>query len=589
MSNTTNNGNTHFNFAATYNPSYSQAPFSVDPSDTQQLDTQPPPPKRAKHRRKRHVPPGPAGLWYQSQLHRSGPRNTTTASQKHGNGNGNDNEEEEAAADVSSCPAWMCMQLSSNLLTPYLPPYYTAKKRYTVLRTLIPDEYTFLEEIHRPDHDLTISKKLIVLVHAIQCHSYCDWTVELRDECGSHIKAWCSPSFVKEEQDQPNFLRPGVVWCLQHLTIMPSFEGELWLLLNRQSFQSMWAAETVSDKAYLEWMGKREQIRIIDNVLDVNHDEESSSKVDDSSRQVSSQSEDDDMGGRVLRKPKTPIHQDSLKIGLPTIDLHPPSFLQARRKSSDVWDSNDMVIDNNNNNNNNNNRNKSSQSQLPTTAQPQNPPQMSIEFQSAPLHQNHDRLISERPMSQVTKKARDTSDPNQIMTSSAHTADSELSFEVFSCYNNDDTMASENLETVTAGMPTSVPRHHKGNNVITREQSDQSNTTNTTTTTTTRKCCKESPTTPIQHHNDSTRQMSKLWEMGMDDNMLDMLEEDDETTDVIENQAKESKMNSTEHPNQLLTEQPNELPKEQPPPLGAFLFDANNFGGMDMDVLFNED
>ena len=75
----------------------------------------------------------------------------------------------------------------------------------------------------------------------------------------------------------------------------------------------------------------------------------------------------------------------------------------------------------------------------------------------------------------------------------------------------------------------------------------------------------------------------------MDDNMLDMLEEDDETTNVIENQAKESKTNSTEHSNQLLTEQPNELPKEQPPPLGAFLFDENNFGGMDMDVLFNED
>ena len=570
MSKNSNNGNTHCNFADTYNPSFSQAPFSLAPSDTQQLDTQPPPPKRAKHRRKRHVPPGPAGLWYQSQLHRSGPRNTSTGCQKHGN---NNDDEEEAAADVSSCPAWMCMQLSSNLLTPYLPPYYTAKKRYTVLRTLIPDEYTFLEEIQQPDHDLTICKKLIVLVHAIQCHSYCDWTVELRDECGSHIKAWCSPSFVKEEQDQPNFLRPGVVWCLQHLTIMPSFEGELWLLLNRQSFQSMWAAETVSDKAYLEWMSKREQIRFIDNDLEVNNNEESNSKVDDSSRQVSSQSEDDDMGNRVMRKPETPIHRNSIDVGLPNIDLHPPSFLQARRKSSEVWDSNNI----------DNNIDKSSQSLLPTTIQPQNPPssklRISPEFHQNSLDQNLDKLASVLPVSHNTTETKDTLNHAQIMTCRFPAAASELSFEGYSC-DNDTFTATKVPATKSAGLPTCAPLHNKNNNVITKQQSDQSTTT---------KSAKKTPTIPIQQQNDSTRQKSKLWEIGMDDDMLDMLKEDDETTGFIENQAIESNTNATEESNKLPMEQPNELPMDQPPFLVAFMFDANNFGGMDVDVLFDED
>jgi len=232
------------------------------------------------------------------------------------------------------------MQLSADLLTPFLPPYFTAKQRYNVLRKIVPNEYTFLEEIQRPEHELNISRKLIVLVHAIQCHSYCDWTVDLRDECGSHIKAWCSPTLVTREQEQPKLLRPAVVWCLQNVTILPSFEGELWLLLNEESFQSIWAAETVSDEAYLEWMGKREKIQSEQKDLDPGQEEDFSKA--EPSRQDSSQSEGEDNDYLGIAQQQNLAMNASTEppteIGLPIIDVYATSFMPSQAQRNPIDD-----------------------------------------------------------------------------------------------------------------------------------------------------------------------------------------------------------------------------------------------------------
>ncbi|KAI2510182.1 hypothetical protein MHU86_4214 [Fragilaria crotonensis] len=290
-------------------PGFHPAPSSSQGSTSTYIATQPPLPCKSKTRRKRHVPPGPAGVWYQAKQHiaAGNSRSKTTTSTTIDDDEDNDDDdalydstdkhrsrrrryhgthEPLPAPDVTIHPAWMLMQLQlPGLLTPYLPPYATTAQRYASLRPVVPNEYMLLPELLPDDTPLTAlssrktfddeqdSPKLMVLVHAVHSHASCDWTAELHDETGTAIVAWIAPSLVMKERDTPDKVRAGVV-VLQGLSILPTMtktsnrgsassngtnliESKC-LLVQEASIIQYWVApKEVSPQVYLDWMQKR--------------------------------------------------------------------------------------------------------------------------------------------------------------------------------------------------------------------------------------------------------------------------------------------------------------------------------------------
>ena len=300
-------------FAPTFNCPPSQ---EVMPEPDPLPSSPPRPRKKAQRRRKRYAPPGPAGVWFQSQRHSTATADST-AHDKRSRNNTKEANHVEAAPDVSSCPTWMCMQHSLGICTPYLPPYLSTSQRYTYLRPLLATHYLLLPELLQQQqqgaslHSVR-GKKLLVLVHAaaIQYHSY--WTVELRDECGASLKAWMDPEM--KEKECAALLQMGVVWLLQDLCLLvadtPSRHS--WLLISRDQIERAWtpqqAAKEFTDEQYIEWMSKRSQMtnRVLvdddnpqDNGQKLQMEEEDYEHKDDEhesheqSRKVDSEEEDD--------------------------------------------------------------------------------------------------------------------------------------------------------------------------------------------------------------------------------------------------------------------------------------------------------
>lgn len=233
--------------------------------------------KKAAKRRKRQAPPGPAGVLFQTQRHskqqKGNPNEEVDSTQGQGDDSTKrDDENSLQVEDISSCPAWMCMQLSLGLSTPFLSAYYGTRERYEHLRKNLSSEHVLLPEIHRGLYDLRLSsdKSLVVSVHAIQCHGHFDWTVELRDECGARIRAWLEPKLVQREQEESRYVRVGVVWCLKDVTMAVTIDDttpegtssvERLLLVSEDNIVQTWtpqqAANEIDDKAFLDWMHKR--------------------------------------------------------------------------------------------------------------------------------------------------------------------------------------------------------------------------------------------------------------------------------------------------------------------------------------------
>lgn len=233
---------------------------------TQQL---PPPPRKAKKHRKRHAPPGPAGVLYQSVSLRQ--KDSSEADDESTSLNAPKGETHHHTADVTTCLAWMVMQLQQpHLLTPYLSPYASISERYQILRKHLPDDIGLIPEIEMGNYDLRMKNKLIVLVHSVQS-SLQNCTIELRDETGSTISAWICPSFVQKERDQPpsapKKIRTGMVWMLEGLAILPSLlngnENKRWLLIQDQNIIKVWDSpkqSSIQQDVYLAWIEKRNNL-----------------------------------------------------------------------------------------------------------------------------------------------------------------------------------------------------------------------------------------------------------------------------------------------------------------------------------------
>ena len=119
------------------------------------------------------------------------------------------------------------------------------KVLYELVRRHVSKEYSLLYEIthqclYRKQSNVNNNKLkiplLAVSVEAVHCHGHCDWTVDLADETSgfsfSHAVApkkmmtgWLEEKIVK---NNPEWVRPGVVWLLQDssITAFPQEDDE---------------------------------------------------------------------------------------------------------------------------------------------------------------------------------------------------------------------------------------------------------------------------------------------------------------------------------------------------------------------------
>lgn len=223
--------------------------------------------KKAKNHRKRHVPPGPCGIWFQAQQQLTkqagnatsdGTRTSSSRSQRqrvdessspfygdeeeeHSQGDDPTNHEQQqqqrhhssVVEDLSFSPAWTLMQQELNLVTPYLPPTLSdPAERYRQLRPHMPSNYVLLWEVQQGHYDFSLKDKsssqesvfLLVLVTRVESHIHHNiWTVELQDETGVTLKAWVEPKLVRQQLEQTHessLIRAGVVWCLDNISMV---------------------------------------------------------------------------------------------------------------------------------------------------------------------------------------------------------------------------------------------------------------------------------------------------------------------------------------------------------------------------------
>jgi hypothetical protein len=247
-----------------------------------QNPAQPPPPrptrKKAKHHRRRHVPVGPAGVWFQVQQNDPGLNKRTTRPEQ-------EEQEEETGIEFTQgtttkvarsvgvafySPAWISMQCDLGFVTPSLPAYLSQDDRYTACRPHIPGQFHMIPEVLAGQADWKLEeRRLLVLVHAIESLAGNLWVAELTDETGAKISCWIQPRLVQQEQQRqlPKYIRPGLVWLLRDTTLLLVAKEEedasygRMLLVGEHNIERVWTPangeEGISDDDYIKWMEKR--------------------------------------------------------------------------------------------------------------------------------------------------------------------------------------------------------------------------------------------------------------------------------------------------------------------------------------------
>jgi len=248
------------------------------------IPEQPPQPnKKAKNHRRRHVPVGPAGTWFQAQQ----PSNMRPSAKAP-----NEEDDDESGIEFSQgarvqkptatsffSPAWVAMQCALRIVTPSLPPYLSVKERYATCRPHVPADYLMLAEVLMGQSDWKLSKPLLVLVETIDALADNLWMAEVTDETGAKMSSWIQPSLVHQEQQRavPYYMRPGRVWLVQDATLLlvENEEGEeasRMMLIGENSIARVWSPgedEELSDEEYIRWMERRNVLSSSSPALDM--------------------------------------------------------------------------------------------------------------------------------------------------------------------------------------------------------------------------------------------------------------------------------------------------------------------------------
>lgn len=241
--------------------------------------------RKSRSHRKRHVPPGPVGIWFrtQQQLHSKNQESdkTTNSEQQSsivGDSSGDNSSNyakssnDKGNRDNSFSPVWSNVQDDLKLNTPYLSAWNRdPKQKYEELRPHLPPEFILLREVLRGDYDFALPTgfHLLLLVNAIESHnlhSIC--TIELHDETGLSVRAWVEPRFVQEQmrkQQEASAIRTGVVWMLKEVGMMVQMNEddeklERILLIGGNHISKVWTPEDAKDMDFLQHMERKKAI-----------------------------------------------------------------------------------------------------------------------------------------------------------------------------------------------------------------------------------------------------------------------------------------------------------------------------------------
>ena len=261
-----------------------------------------PPARKAKQHRRRHIPVGPAGIWFQQQQQQQQHPNNDTlghagkpgSSRARNDGmssssslrSENNSKDIAAAIDEGDAtfllddihnhatrtskkrhsgvafysPAWIRMQCDLQLVTPSLPAFLSPSERYSILRKHVPSRFLLLPDVlHHPCSTVASASsfssawklepphphQFLVLVQSIQSLTDHLWTVELTDETGAVMEAWMQPDLVRQEQQRPHhprYIRTGLVWLVSQPTVM--------LAVHRTTSSSTVAAHHSDEEGY---------------------------------------------------------------------------------------------------------------------------------------------------------------------------------------------------------------------------------------------------------------------------------------------------------------------------------------------------
>jgi hypothetical protein len=224
--------------------------------------------RKPRNHRKRYIPAGPAGVWFQT-LQQQKIQNQIEERRRNQNDSmtNQENVEDEDIIgtqmqlktdkqqankmrnnEPSSCysPAWTAVQCDLGFATPNCSPWLSSSQRYSMMRPFVPEHIVLIREMSSMQNiwKLPTDRKMLVMVHNIQAllGDHYLWSATLTDETGSFIQAWLQPSLVQKEQQlpTPQYLRLGVVWMLSEVTFQ--------LIFNESGYNSRYRPLLESDE-----------------------------------------------------------------------------------------------------------------------------------------------------------------------------------------------------------------------------------------------------------------------------------------------------------------------------------------------------
>lgn len=250
---------------------------------------------QSKRHRKRLIPPGPAGLWFQMQQSSSdttnriaGPKNGKNQEAQPEEEDDDETSKDESALEyhqhhhhsilsslssstsmkqANYSPAWTAAHVELGFVTPAIPTNKSDINSrnddpFQILRPFVPPAYALLRDIIK-DTDAGGWKNhpLLLLLQSLAIHTMTAndhlWTIILSDETMTDtITAWIQPSLVRLEQKDNRQLRPGNILMLQHCSFHFIQHQERLMLIAKENILRCFTttdSEQLPHDTYISW------------------------------------------------------------------------------------------------------------------------------------------------------------------------------------------------------------------------------------------------------------------------------------------------------------------------------------------------
>lgn len=262
-------------------------------------------PRKATNHRKRHIPSGPAGIFFQQQEFynqgnttkpgidrlshqevntRNVSDSTLSTFDPHELGSSQGKTVARAASTAATqySTSWMKMQLEFRIKTPSLAPTLSPLQRYHRLREFYKN-YSLIPDVLEMGTSWKLSLPLLVLIEHVYTSPTC-WTVQATDETGYRVLLWLDPSWVHEtfyKAESMSVLEGGTTWKIENATVVLSSEKndpmdenedpfshndnhiQRIVLVGKDNLMQSWTAsqdEKCNQQIYLQWMEQKSQL-----------------------------------------------------------------------------------------------------------------------------------------------------------------------------------------------------------------------------------------------------------------------------------------------------------------------------------------